>query len=1248
MLGWVTFLCAATIAVASILGYIETDLVALYQIQLQSIIRLVEDLPPANPPISIPPRTIEKEYDFIIVGAGSAGSVVANRLSEVGSWKILLLEAGYPENNLAQYPVLATLLQLSDYNWAFTTEPQKNFCLAMEKHRCGWPRGRALGGSSSINYMLYMRGNPDDYNRWAAQGNPGWSYEEVLPYFLKSEDAHIPLSDPHYHRVGGYQSIEQSYMTDLARAFLQAGQELGYPLTDYNSPHQIGFSPFQTTTRYGRRASTATSYLEPVLNRKNLDILTGARVTRILIDPQTNRAYGVEYNMDDKKFTVRANKEVILSAGALQSPQLLILSGVGPKEELEKHAIETLSNLPVGKTLYDHIVFYGLIFDSNFTSTPLPDLFNYNEIQRWYKTGQGPLSSVAGNEALAYIESSHPSPLDGASPDFELVFTSGATLTRDNGAVGRRILRVTEEYYREMYGPLLGMPTFSIGPVLLHPRSIGYMKLKSADPYDDPLFYANYFTDPENHDIRIMIESIRFCLRLVETEAFKKYDVRLNPKPVLGCEHLEYLSDDYWYCALQFLSTSTYHPIATCKMGPLDDPTAVVNHELKVYGIGNLRVIDASVIPFPLAAPTNGPSILVGEVGSDMIKKDWGGWIMALSAVTIAVASILRPNTTTFSESYIVQLQSIFGLVEDLPSPNPLTEIPYRIIETDYDFIIVGAGSAGCVVANRLSEIENWTILLLEAGYPETNIAQYPILAPTLQLTDYYNWGFTSEPQNNFCLAMEKQRCAMPRGRVLGGSSTINLMIYSRGNPDDYNRWAAQGNPGWSYKEILPYFLKSEDAHIPLSDPNYHRVGGYQSIEQTSTSALANAFIEGGKELGYQLTDYNSPHQIGFSPIQATTRFGRRASTATSFLQPILNRENLEILTGARVTRILINPTTKKTYGVEYIKNNRKFIAKASKEVILSAGTLQSPHLLLLSGVGPKEELKKHEIETLSDLPVGKTMYNHIAFYGLIFNSNFSGAFLSDLFNYDEIQRWYKTGQGPLASIAGNEALAFLKSNNSRVLYGSSPDFELVFTTGTLITDNGEIGKRIFRITNKYYQEMYGSLQGMSSFTILPILVHPESVGYMKLKSADAYDDPLFYGNYFSDPDNHDVKVMVEGIRFILRLAETEAFKKYDVKLIPKPILGCEHLEYNSDDYWYCALQFLATSVNHQIATCKMGPIDDVTAVVNNELKVYGIENLRVIDASVIPFPLAAHTNGPAILVGEVGSDMIKKDWATS
>ncbi|KAF2878936.1 hypothetical protein ILUMI_27240 [Ignelater luminosus] len=619
------------------------------------------------------------------------------------------------------------------------------------------------------------------------------------------------------------------------------------------------------------------------------------------------------------------------------------------------------------------------------------------------------------------------------------------------------------------------------------------------------------------------------------------------------------------------------------------------------------------------------------------------GWITIVCAAICAIASTFGHNNTNSSEPYQKQLQSILKLVEELPPPNSPIEIPPKIIDKKYDFIIVGAGSAGAVVANRLSEIGSWKILLLEAGYPENNLAQYPVLAPVLQLTDY-NWDFTAEPQNNACLAVETRRCAWPRGRGLGGSSAINYMVYTRGNPEDYNQWAAQGNPGWSYEDILPYFLKSENAHIPISEPNYHRTGGYQSIEQTSTSALANAFIQAGQELGYQITDYNSPQQIGFSPIQITTSFGRRASTATSFLQPILNRENLHIVTGARVTRVLIDSNTNRTYGVEYIRNDKKSSVNASKEVILSAGALQSPHLLMLSGVGRKEQLEKHGIKTFSDLPVGETLYDHVAFYSLLFNSNVSETSLSDLFTEDEIQKWYKTGQGPLSSISGNEALAFIKRSNSSNLNDTSPDFELILTTGTLMSDNGTIGRRILKITEEYYREMYETLQGKSSFTIIPILLHPKSVGYMKLKSADPYDDPLFYANYFTDPDNHDIGVLIEAIRFALRLIETEAFKKYDVKLISKPMLGCEHLKHNSDDYWKCALQFLAISSYHPIATCKMGPVGDPTAVVNNELKVYGIDNLRVIDASVIPLHVAAHTNGPAILIGEVGSDMIKKE----
>lgn len=250
---------------------------------------------------------------------------------------------------------------------------------------------------------------------------------------------------------------------------------------------------------------------------------------------------------------------------------------------------------------------------------------------------------------------------------------------------------------------------------------------------------------------------------------------------------------------------------------------------------------------------------------------------------------------------------------------------------------MVGSGSAGCVIANRLSENPKWSVLLLETGKGENLISRVPLLAPALQLT-HYDWQYLMEYQPGFAMGMERNLLAWPRGRALGGSTVINYMIYTRGNPRDFDRWAAAGNTGWSYQEVLPYFLKSENSSLRAADYRYHRQDGYLSVEDSYQSPLVQAFVHGGQELGYKRVDYTSPNQFGFSTVQANIRNGRRHSAAGAFLSPVRRRKNLHILTSAHVTQVLIDSQTREASGVEYVRNGRNFRAYVKREVILSAG----------------------------------------------------------------------------------------------------------------------------------------------------------------------------------------------------------------------------------------------------------------------------------------------------------------------
>ncbi|XP_060516556.1 glucose dehydrogenase [FAD, quinone]-like [Cylas formicarius] len=564
-----------------------------------------------------------EEYDFVIVGSGSAGSVIANRLSEVSSWKILLLETGIPETNIMGVPVFASALQFTNYNWKHYMEYQEGNFYGFNGDRMHWPRGKALGGTSVINYMIYTRGNRWDYDRWAADGNPGWSYDEVLPYFIKSEKAlNLADAEEQYHGKNGSLSVENIYQSKLMGAFIEAGKQLGLSHIDYNAPtNSFGTSRIQATVKRGRRHSVASAFLWPVRKRKNLKILINAYVTKVLIDPQTREAYGVKYERLGRKYQVRAKKEVILCAGTFNSPQLLMLSGIGPKNHLLTHGIECLQDLPVGRNLHDHLTFPGMSFliDQDVSLNPIRIL---STTGTYLANGTGPYTSLGGVEGIGYVKTTLADYAEDY-PDMELLFVGG-TLASDYGLTVYRGMNIKDEVFNSVFGDLFDKNHWSIFPMLLHPKSTGHLELRSSNPYDYPRLYGNFFTDPENRDLRTFLEVIRMMQNISDSEPFRKLGSRLNPKPMYGCDHLQFDSDQYWECCIRSISVTLHHQVGTAKMGPSTDPGAVVNAQLQVYGVPRLRVADCSVFPRALGAHTNAPSIMLGEKASDIIKEFWG------------------------------------------------------------------------------------------------------------------------------------------------------------------------------------------------------------------------------------------------------------------------------------------------------------------------------------------------------------------------------------------------------------------------------------------------------------------------------------------------------------------------------------------------------------------------------------------------------------------------------------------------
>ncbi|KAJ3620550.1 hypothetical protein MTP99_004489 [Tenebrio molitor] len=565
-------------------------------------------------------KTLYKEYDFVIVGGGSAGAVVASRLSEIPSWNVLLLEAGPDENEISDVPSLAAYLQLSKLDWTYKTEPTGRACLGMKNGRCNWPRGKVLGGSSVLNYMLYVRGNKHDYDHWEAMGNPGWNYENVLHYFKKSEDNRNPyLAKTPYHRAGGLLTVQESpWRTPLVLAFVQAGTELGYPNRDINGADQAGFMVAQGTIRRGSRCSTAKAFLRPVRLRKNIHIALNSHVTRILINPTTMRAFGVEFVRNGHRQVVLARKEVIMSAGAINTPQIMMLSGIGPKDELTKFGIPILKDLPVGENLQDHVGMGGFTFLVDKPVSIVQDRFQaFPMTMEYVMRAKGPMTTLGGVEGLAFVNTKYG---NRSWPDVQF-HMAPASVNSDAGARVRKVLGLTDQLYNTVYKPIANKDVFSLMPLLLRPRSRGWVRLQSKNPFVAPLINANYFDDPL--DIKILVEGAKMAVQIGEAQAFKQFGTRVHQIPFPNCKDFQFGSDEYLECHIRTISMTIYHPVGTCKMGPAWDKEAVVDPRLKVYGVKGLRVIDASIMPTIPSGNTNAPAIMVGEKGADLVKEDW-------------------------------------------------------------------------------------------------------------------------------------------------------------------------------------------------------------------------------------------------------------------------------------------------------------------------------------------------------------------------------------------------------------------------------------------------------------------------------------------------------------------------------------------------------------------------------------------------------------------------------------------------
>jgi len=531
--------------------------------------------------------TLPAPMDYIIVGGGSAGCVLAARLSEDPGVQVALLEAGPPDTSvLIHCPAgLAVLAKNGQANWAFATEPQPG----LNGRRGYQPRGKVLGGSSSVNAMIYARGHASDYDAWAAAGNPGWSFAEVLPYFRKSE--HNERGGDAYHGGDGPLNVMDLRSPNaFGPVFVAAAKQAGFPENrDFNGERQEGVGLYQVTHKDGERFSAAKAYLAPHRARPNLHVVTGAHATRVLLEGR--RATGVAYRVGNGERNLVARREVLLSAGALLSPQLLMLSGIGPAQELRAHGIPVVHDLPgVGRNLHDHVDVVQV-----WDAPHLTDLFGLSfagivnvvkGIAEWRRQRSGMLTTNFA-EAGGFIRSAP----EEAIPDLQLHFVVGKLV--DHGR-------------KTVFGH-----GYSCHVCLLRPRSRGTLTLRSADPLAAPRIDPNFLADAD--DVQRLVRGFKVMRHILEQPALAGHRGR-ELAASAGAR-----DDAAIEAFIRGHADTIYHPVGTCRMG--NDPLAVVDSQLRVHGIGNLRVVDASVMPSIVGGNTNAPVIMIGEKAADLVRE---------------------------------------------------------------------------------------------------------------------------------------------------------------------------------------------------------------------------------------------------------------------------------------------------------------------------------------------------------------------------------------------------------------------------------------------------------------------------------------------------------------------------------------------------------------------------------------------------------------------------------------------------